>query len=114
MYKVKSMKNRGFTLIEVIVTIALLGFVGIIISMNLMKLIDDQKKDKKEEVRMLLEEAVCTYAVLNNDVDIVTGETLVINGYIDEVISGYKIKNYEVEISFDDGERKCELVGEIE
>lgn len=108
------MKNKGFTLVEVIITIALLGFVGIIISMNLMKLIDDQKEDKKEEVKVLLEEAACTYAILYDDINSVTGETLVNNGYIDEVINGYKIEKYEVNISYDNGERKCQLDGEIE
>lgn len=107
------MKNKGFTLIEMIVTIALLGFVGIVLSMNMIKLINDQKEEKKAEVKTLIEEAACTYAIME-DAYSVTGATLISEGLIDEIINGYEIKDYQVTITFYNGERKCTLVGEVE
>lgn len=107
------MKNKGFTLIEMIVTIALLALVGVVVTTNVLKLINNQKDEKKEEVKLLIEEAACTYAILE-DVTSVTGETLISEGFIDEVINGYEVSDYRVIIYYVNGEKICELQGVIE
>ena len=107
------MKNKGFTLIEMVITIALLALVGVVVSTNVLKLINNQKEEKKEEVKLLMEEAACTYAILNNATS-VTGTTLIGEGLIDEVINGYNVSDYRVAIYFVNNERICELQGDVE
>ena len=111
------MKNRGFTLIEMIVTIALLAFVGVVVSMNVVKVVNNQNDNKKETVVTLIEEAACTYSGLStsacdNGCNI-SISTLLQEGLIDEKINGYTLskstcqsKSVSVTISAQ-GEKSC-------
>ena len=110
------MKDKGFTLIEMIITIALLALVGVVVSTNVLKIINNQKEEKKEEVKLLMEEAACTYAILNNvnENKIIRGKILIEAGLIDEVINGYSVQDYDININYSSGERICKLSGEVE
>lgn len=105
------MNKKGFTLIELIVTIALIGFVGIVLSINVIKIVNDQNKKNEEQAKMLVEEAACAYAVLSTSHCesgcIVSGQTLINEGLIDEEINGVTISLYSVNVSYINGERVC-------
>ena len=111
------MKKNGFTLAELIVTIALLGLVGIVLSMNMIKIINNQKEEKKEEFVELMEEAACAYVILSDanwNGTYVQGNILVSEGIIDEEVNGYKSANYDIEVNIVDGKRSCKLIGDVE
>lgn len=110
------MKKNGFTLIELIVTIALLGLVGIVISFSMVNLLDNQKDERKSEFKSIMEEAACTYVLLSYaswNGAYVEGDKLIQEGLVEEEINGYKVSNYKVNVSNIDGERKCTLEGEV-
>ena len=109
------MKNDGFTLIEMIVTIALIGFVGIVVSMNMMKVIENQNIKQQEDFYSMMEEAACAYTGLSTtDCSTgctITGTKLIEEGLIEEEVRGFMPKDYVVKISYNDGEKVCEIVG---
>jgi len=109
------MKKNGFTLIEIIITIALLGLVGIVLSISMINLIDNQKSNKIEEFKMLMEDAACTYAVLLGDdfPPYIHGNDLVAEGLIEEEVNGFKSDDYGVNVKVIDGERICTFDGEV-
>lgn len=111
------MKKSGFTLIEMIVTIALLAFVGIVVSMNVVKVVNNQNDNKRETVVSLIEEAACAYSGLSTadceDGCNISLEDLLNEGLIDEEINGYsllKCNANNVSVTIDNnGLKKCVL-----
>jgi len=105
------MNKKGFTLIELIITIALIGFVGVVLSVNMVKVINNQKEEEEAKAVELIEEAGCAYASLStSNCDsgcTISGETLVDNGLIDEKISNTIVADYSVSITYQNGERIC-------
>lgn len=107
------MDKNGFTLIELIITIALLGFVGIVISTNILKVIERQKQSEEEQAIELMNEAGCTYSIISSTCEAgcsVDGEILINEGLIDEEINGINVDEYKVVIYFNNGEKICEAV----
>lgn len=106
------MNKNGFTLIELIITIALIGFVGVILSINVVKTINDQKEENTKNLESLIEETACGYASLstsNCDTGCtITGETLINEGLIEEEGNGIAVIDYSVTVSYQDGERICD------
>ncbi len=110
------MNKNGFTLIELMITIALLSLVGVVLSVNMVRLINDQKDDKKVEFKELIEEAACTYVILSDanwNGFYVEGNVLVSEGMIDEEVNGYQAANYRVSVTMENGKRTCTLEGEV-
>ena len=107
------MNRKGFTLMELIVTIALIGFVGIVLSINMVKVINNQDEKNKERVKLLVEETACAYAGLstsNCDAGCeVAGTTLINEGLIEEEINGIAVKDYTVIVTYETGERICKV-----
>ena len=106
------MNKKGFTLIELIVTIALIGFVGIILSINMIKTINDQDDKNEAKAKELVSEAACAYASMNSSCDSgcnISGTTLIDDGLIDEKINGIEISGYNVAVTYVNGERICEV-----
>lgn len=114
---VNDMKKNGFTLIELIVTIALLGMVGVVISVNLTNMTKKQNSDKEAEFKKIVEDAACAYVGLSyvmcdetSGCDI-SGETLITKGLVDEKINGYSVNEVKVEVKFDNGKKICTMEG---
>lgn len=60
------MKNKGFTLIEIIVVIGILGVISFIITISLTGTLNSTKKDECDNFVKEIEEAACAYASLNS------------------------------------------------
>lgn len=107
------MNKRGFTLIELIITIALLGTIGVIMSTNVINLIERQKDDKKVETKLLVEEAACAYAGLSTTPCErgceINGYDLIDLGMLDEEINGYQTQGMIIKVKYIDGEKTCEI-----
>lgn len=113
--------NRGFTLIEMLVTIAIVGVLGVIIGINIVGMISRQKEKNYEEYKENIENAACLYFQRENpnatecagDSCQIQIPTLIQNGFVKKDMSNPITKesaendgNY-VEVSWSDGERIC-------
>lgn len=117
-------KKNGFTLIELVATIALMVLMGVIIANNLNSLFSSREEEDVTDFKELLESAACTYIDLS-DPQIklkketcktsgctVTTSVLITNSLLDEdmknPLTGAKITGSEViKISYPNGEKTC-------
>lgn len=60
------MDKRGFTLIEVIVVIAILGMLSVIVTISLTSTLDNTNQNTCNRFVTEVEEAACVYAALSN------------------------------------------------
>ena len=118
------MSQKGFTLIELIATIALMVLMGIIIANNLNSLFSNREEEDIADFKSLLEDAACTYIDLS-DPQIkakkatckvsgctVTTSVLITNSLLDEELknpyTGEQITGLEViKISYPNQEKTC-------
>ena len=111
------MKNKGFTLVELIITIGLIAIVSVTIGVSLSGMLGRQDDRKVEEYETDIEEAACIYAEIN---DITSSTTVDINTLISEGLLNRDLNNPidnkpvteygddEVSINWDaDGRRTC-------
>lgn len=112
------MKNKkGFTLVELLVVIALIAVITTSISVAAFNMLQSQQETMAEDVIENLENASCTYAEVidlrdtcdapNDCTKSIKVADLIANGYLDEEdYSDYK--NGEVIVSWDnEGLKKC-------
>lgn len=59
-------KKNGFTLIELLMVVAVLGLVGVIITVSLTYTLQDLNQKKCDDFVIELEEAACVYTSLSN------------------------------------------------
>ncbi len=127
--------KKGFTLIEMLVVVAILATASVLIGTNFFGLIGNADEYEKENLYKYLNEAACVY-VDSNDYKDKAGKTidgtvypdcndecylksawLYFDGYIDEnagLLKSYteeEIKNYEIKVTWNEGEKKCCVVG---
>jgi prepilin-type N-terminal cleavage/methylation domain-containing protein len=115
------MKNKGFTLIELIVTIGILVAIGLVISTNILGLFSQSEDNEYEEFVNRLNEAACMYVETSWDSTkrascktsnncSVTINELISKGYIDddeknpstgEIVSG------SVQVKWVNNEKTC-------
>lgn len=120
------MKNqKGFTLVELLVTIGLMIVIGVIIAGNLSSLFSRQEDESIEEFENTLAEAACVYIDLsepsikeqkktckNDGICKVRSRPLIDNGLLEEdfinPITKKKITGQEeIEIRYENGEKIC-------
>ena len=125
------MKKKGFTLIELIITIGVMVLVGLVIVTNMTGLFSKNEDQDYENFRKKIENAACIYA--EKDVwkenknkcknhtsganCVITITTLIKAGLIEESLkdpnTGNYVKDnskYDVTVSWaSDGEKKCTL-----
>ncbi len=58
--------NKGFTLVELLVTIGLIGAIGVVVGFSVTNLLNSQKGQKYEEYKKTLEDATCVLAQRDN------------------------------------------------
>lgn len=121
--------NKGFTLVEVIVVIAIIGAVSVLIGTNFLGLIGSADKYENKNLYKYLNEAACVYVDRNDSLlkendcyGTSTGceisfEELYDAGYVDENIgllreySFDELKNYKIKAYWEDSEKKCCVIG---
>ncbi len=117
-------KRNGFTLIELIATVALMVLMGLIIANNLNSLFSNREDEDVNDFKELLENAACTYIDLS-DPQIkqkkevckasgctVTTSVLITNSLLDEELknplTGEAITGSEIiKISYPNHEKTC-------
>ena len=122
--------KKGFTLIETIVVIAILGAVSVLIGTNFFGLIGSADEYEKENLYKYLNEAACVFVdskestIVKNDTCRssvngceVTSSDLYAKGFIDEnagllrTYSDAEIKSYTIKITWINKEKKCCIKG---
>ncbi len=117
------MNDKGFTLIEMLVTIALLAAISVTVGVSMSGMLTRQDDKDFREFQNNLLNAACLYAELNDIVDdgsIVKASQLVEVGYIkktnknpntDMTLEEYMNNGRDIEIVInwdDEGEKTCE------
>ena len=110
------MKNKGFTLIETLVVIALLAGLSVTIGLSFSNMMDKQRENEQKDYEKTIEDAACMYAEKNN----INGEygvkvkTLIEEGLLNKNLINPKTKesviNYQencIAIKYDKNERTC-------
>ena len=119
----KNDKKNGFTLIELIVTIAIMALIGLVISTNMLGMFSKEQDKEYEDFKRRVEEAACMYFDVekqmidrdecrNNNCEVRIAD-LITKGYIDEDLknpsTGNVIdKNQKIEVKWINNEKQCE------
>ena len=99
------MKSKGFTLIELIITIALIAVISVTVGVSLNGLLSRQKDKKIAEYKKEIEAAACTYAEIN---DITTNSEIGINVLIENGLLNKDLVNPNTDKSIE--EEKTNMV----
>lgn len=121
-------KKKGFTLVELIVTIGLMALIGVVIAMNMSGLFSKQNDEEYENFKKRIEDSACIYVETkwsstkrqncktNNNCEITINE-LITEGYIEDNLkdpsTGDKIienaEKYKVKISWINSVKTCKI-----
>ncbi len=64
--KCDNMKNKGFTLVELIITITLIAIISVSIGVSVTGMLSRQEEGQAEEFAKTISDAACVYAELND------------------------------------------------
>ena len=119
-----NMKNKGFTLIEILVVIAILGVAGTVITISLNTTLHNANQKRCDEFVRKIEDAACAYTSMSkktvvcnrNNCAPIKLSTLISEGFIEEetdVCTGNAIDaNQTVTITWPNNEKICTYNGE--
>lgn len=118
------MNNKGFTLIEILVVIAILSVIGVLVTVNLMDSVDSTKQKNCDAFVKEVEDAACVYAGLSDKSVVcnrehcepLTLDFLISEGLIQSEIDSCTNKEIDgtktVSVSWDEfGEKHCKYNG---
>ena len=111
-----NMKNKGFTLIELIITITLVAVISLSIGVSVSGMLSRQKEKQAEELKKTIEEAACVYSeVEDTSATSVTLKTLIEAGLLDKDLTNPITKipleeNDKVEINWYNNEKTCTYI----
>ena len=115
-YSVINMKNKGFTIIELLVTISLIAVISVAAGVGINEMFVRQRERNYLEFIYTIEKAACAFAEVNGYEEnrTVTIGELINDGYLNKNIKNPNEKIYiteysskSVSIIFQDNERKC-------
>lgn len=110
-------KNNGFTLVELLLTIAIIGVLSVVTGLSITGMLKRQEEGKYEDYIEDLENAACVYAQKNDSCDggcEITVPDLIAAGLMKNNVQNPKLQVNITEdpgklvISYVDGERICE------
>ena len=84
------MKNKGFTLVELIITITLIAIISVSIGVSVAGMLSRQEENQAEEFKKTISDAACVYAELNN---ITTTQTVNVQALIDAGLLSHELTN---------------------
>lgn len=103
------MNKKGFTLIELMVTVGLLALMGVIIGVNITSILKSTQKNEDDFDKETIEKAACVYyssEELNPSGSTnITIKKLINSGLLDE---RYETKEGTIKITTNEGQKKCE------
>ncbi len=116
------MKDKGFTLIELLAVIAIMGTLGVVITISLTNTLENNRQENCETFVKEVEDAACVYAELHKDecsrenCSSISVDTLIKEGLIksetDACTNDDININEVVSVTWDtDGEKHCEYKG---
>ena len=118
------MKNKGFTLIEILIVVAILGVAGTVITISLNATLNNANQKRCDEFVKKIEDAACTYTSMSkksivcnrNNCAPIKLSTLISEGFIEEekdVCTGEAINtNQTVTVTWNSsGEKSCTYNG---
>lgn len=108
-----NMKNKGFTLVELIITIALIAAISVTVGLSMTGLFERQEEKELDEYIETIEKAACVYAISHNvsevSIDTLIRESLLrkdlVNPKTNEDITKYGCNN--VLIKWQNYEKSC-------
>lgn len=102
------MNKKGFTLIELMVTVGLLALMGVIIGVNITSILKSTQKNEDDFDKETIEKAACVYyssEELNPSGSTnITVKNLIKSGLLDET---YQTENGKITITVKDNEKIC-------
>ena len=106
------MKNKGFTLIELIVTITLIAIISVTIGVSVSGMLGRQDEKDAEDMKATIESAACVYVEVNNIIGntSVSLDELVKEGLLDKDLTNpldNTTLSGSVDITWDNGEKTC-------
>lgn len=115
--------KKGFTLVELIITIGLMALIGIVIATNMAGLFSKQNEEEYESFKKKLQDSACMYVELYNKNSCrtygctITIDQLIEKGYIEDNLkdpgTGKLItedkEKYKVKVHWVDNVKTCEL-----
>ncbi len=118
------MENKGFTLIEILIVIAILGVVGTVITINLTETLNSTNQKQCDEFVKKIEDAACSYTSMSNktitcnrnNCPPIKLRTLITEGFVEEevdICTGKPIdENQTITITWNSsGEKNCTYNG---
>lgn len=81
-----NMNRKGFTLIELIATIVIIGVIALIATVSISSIIKKSTNQAYKNIEETMKTAAQNYMLKGNDFDTVTAETLIKNGFMDSII----------------------------
>ncbi len=119
------MKNKGFTLLELLVVVAILGSIGLVVTVSLNKTLKNTNQEECDAFVTEVEDAACVYVTLSRREHACSRpgcelplSALVTEGMVDtekNACTGEDItKSYDekVKVTWDDaGNKTCEYLG---
>lgn len=112
------MNNKGFTLIEILVVVALLAVISVTVGISMSGMLSRQEENKISKYEKTIENAACAYAEIYNIKDNadVTIDTLIKEGLLSKDLTNPKtnksVTEYgssKVNIIWENYEKKCEF-----
>lgn len=114
------MNKKGFTLIEILATVTIIGIISTIVSINIFKIIETKNIENTKDKEKIITEAACLYIELNENKHLknqcltssgceISTNTLIAKGLLDETeIDEQQI----IKITKTDNEKKCQILKE--
>ncbi len=113
------MKNKGFTLIELIITIALMAMIGVVIASNMSGMFSKEEDKSIDNFKKQLQDAACVLSESNSFKSrcqsgcTITMNDLITNGLIDENLKDprnnkrVKETTYTVKVQYNNKVKTC-------